>query len=98
MGRLLGAGAGLRCRQGGQRSCGSCRSDGRKPPRRITNTKAPEDDVAWSPDSGSIAFSTKREGDEVEQIYILDLARRRRCAASHHDLDGREKSAMAARR
>ncbi len=48
--------------------------DGRKPPRRITNTKAPEDDVAWSPDSGSIAFSTKREGDEVEQIYILNLA------------------------
>ncbi len=48
-------------------------ADGLKPPRRITNTKAPEDDVAWSPDSSSIAFSTKREGDEVEQIYILDL-------------------------
>src|SRR5271166_846284 len=47
---------------------------GLKPPRRITNTKAPEDDVAWSPDSGSIAFATKREGDEIEQIYILDLA------------------------
>ncbi len=48
--------------------------DGLNPPRRITNTKAPEDDVAWSPDSASIAFSTKREGDEVEQIYVLNLA------------------------
>lgn len=49
-------------------------ADGRKPPRRITNTKAPEDDVAWSPDSAAIAFSTKRENDDVEQIYILNLA------------------------
>jgi dipeptidyl aminopeptidase/acylaminoacyl peptidase len=49
-------------------------TDGLKPPRRLTNTKAPEEDVAWSPDSTSIAFSTKREGDEVEQIYILGLA------------------------
>lgn len=49
-------------------------ADGLKPARRITNTKAPEDDVAWSPDSSSIAFSTKREGDEIEQIYILNLA------------------------
>jgi len=49
-------------------------TDGLKAPRRITNTKAPEDDVAWSPDSSAIAFSTKREGDDVEQIYILDVA------------------------
>jgi dipeptidyl aminopeptidase/acylaminoacyl peptidase len=49
-------------------------ADGTKPPRRITETKSPEDDAAWSPDSGSIAFSTKREGDEVEQIYVLNLA------------------------
>jgi dipeptidyl aminopeptidase/acylaminoacyl peptidase len=48
--------------------------DGSQPPRRLTNTKAPEKDVAWSPDSHAIAFATKREGDEVEQIYILDLA------------------------
>src|SRR6202166_2432916 len=47
---------------------------GLKPPRRITDTKAPEDDVAWSLDSASIAFSTKREGDDIEQIYVLDLA------------------------
>jgi len=49
-------------------------TDGSKAPRRITNTNAPEGGVAWSPDSGSIAFSTKREGDEVDQIYILNLA------------------------
>jgi dipeptidyl aminopeptidase/acylaminoacyl peptidase len=48
--------------------------DGGKPPRRITNTKAPEGDVAWSPDSSSIAFATKRENDDIEQIYLLNLA------------------------
>ena len=48
--------------------------DGSRPPRRITNTKAPESDVAWSADSSSIAFATKRENDDVEQIYILNLA------------------------
>jgi dipeptidyl aminopeptidase/acylaminoacyl peptidase len=49
-------------------------ADGHEPARRITNTKAAEDDVAWSPDSGSVAFATKREGDDVAQIYILNLA------------------------
>jgi dipeptidyl aminopeptidase/acylaminoacyl peptidase len=49
-------------------------AEGGTEPRRITNTRAPESGVAWSPDSRSIAFSTKREGDEVEQIYILDLS------------------------
>ena len=48
--------------------------DGHVPPRRITNTRAKENGVAWSPDSHSIAFSTRREGDEAAQIYILDLA------------------------
>jgi len=49
-------------------------TDGSAPPRRITSTKAAENDPAWSPDSGSLAFSTKREGDEAEEIYVLDLA------------------------
>jgi dipeptidyl aminopeptidase/acylaminoacyl peptidase len=49
-------------------------ADGQKPPRRITNTKATEADVAWSPDSSSVAFATKREGDDASQIYILNLA------------------------
>jgi dipeptidyl aminopeptidase/acylaminoacyl peptidase len=48
-------------------------ADGQAPPRRITNTKAAETGAAWSPDSQSIAFATKREGDAVEQIYVLDL-------------------------
>jgi dipeptidyl aminopeptidase/acylaminoacyl peptidase len=50
-------------------------ADGSQEPRRLTNTREPEEDVDWAPDSGSIAFSTKREGDESAQIYILDLAR-----------------------
>jgi dipeptidyl aminopeptidase/acylaminoacyl peptidase len=49
-------------------------ADGSEAPHRITNTRAPERDVAWSPDSRSIAFATRREGDGNEQIYILDLA------------------------
>jgi dipeptidyl aminopeptidase/acylaminoacyl peptidase len=49
-------------------------TDGNTPPRRITHTKEAEDDVDWSPDSTRIAFATKREGDEVTQIYILDLS------------------------
>src|SRR6202044_2271380 len=32
-------------------------TDGLQPARRLTNTKAPEEDVAWSPDSASIVFS-----------------------------------------
>jgi dipeptidyl aminopeptidase/acylaminoacyl peptidase len=49
-------------------------TDGSTPARRITHTKEAEDDVDWSPDSTRIAFATKREGDEVAQIYILDLS------------------------
>jgi dipeptidyl aminopeptidase/acylaminoacyl peptidase len=49
-------------------------ADGSSPPRRLTHTRAAEKGVVWSPDSRVIAFSTKREGDEAEQIYSLDLA------------------------
>jgi len=42
-------------------------------PKRLTNTKAGENGVVWSPDSTKIAFTTKREGDEVEQVYVLDV-------------------------
>ncbi len=49
-------------------------ADGSAPPRRITNTKAPESDVVWSPDSTRIAFVTKRDGDTADQVYVLDLA------------------------
>jgi dipeptidyl aminopeptidase/acylaminoacyl peptidase len=49
-------------------------ADGSSPPRRLTHTRAAEKGVVWSPDSRAIAFATKREGDEVEQVYVLDLA------------------------
>ena len=49
-------------------------SDGSARPRRLTHTKTGESGVAWSPDSRRIAFSTRREGDEVAQIYVLDVA------------------------
>jgi dipeptidyl aminopeptidase/acylaminoacyl peptidase len=49
-------------------------TDGSALPRRLTNTRAAEGGVAWSADSRSIAFTSKREGDEAEQVYILDLA------------------------
>ncbi|HEU5078054.1 MAG TPA: S9 family peptidase [Opitutaceae bacterium] len=43
-------------------------------PRRLTATKMTESGVAWSPDSQKIVFSSKREGDDVAQLYLLDLA------------------------
>src|SRR6516164_7873183 len=49
-------------------------ADGSASPRRLTSTKATESGVAWSPDSRRIAFSTRREGDEANQIYVLDVA------------------------
>ena len=44
------------------------------PVRRLTYSKGGERGVNWSPDSRKIAFSAKREGDEVPQIYVLDLS------------------------
>jgi dipeptidyl aminopeptidase/acylaminoacyl peptidase len=41
--------------------------------KRLTNTKAAEGGVVWSPDSTKIAFTTKREGDEVDEVYVLDV-------------------------
>jgi dipeptidyl aminopeptidase/acylaminoacyl peptidase len=48
-------------------------ADGSAKPRRLTFTKGGESGVAWSPDSRRIAFSAKREGDGVAQVYVLDL-------------------------
>src|SRR5262245_6233864 len=42
-------------------------TDGSAKPRRLTFTKAAENDVAWSPDSRRIAFTSQREGDEAAQ-------------------------------
>ena len=48
-------------------------ADGSAKPRKLTGTKAGESGVSWSPDSRRIAFSAKRDGDEANQIYVLDL-------------------------
>ncbi len=49
-------------------------SDGNSAPRKLTGTRGGEADVTWSPDSRRIAFSARREGDDVNQIYVIDLA------------------------
>lgn len=48
-------------------------TDGTTAPRRLTQTKASESGMAWSADGKRIAFSSKREGDEASQIYVLDI-------------------------
>jgi dipeptidyl aminopeptidase/acylaminoacyl peptidase len=48
--------------------------DGSAPARRLTSSKSGESGPAWSPESRRIAFSAKRDDDEVSQIYVLDLA------------------------
>jgi Tol biopolymer transport system component len=47
--------------------------DGSAPARQLTQTKSPESGVAWSPDGTKIAFSAKRDGDDMAQIYVLPL-------------------------
>lgn len=49
--------------------------DGSAPARQLTQTKAPESGADWSPDATRVAFSTKRDGDEVAQIYVIDVVR-----------------------
>jgi dipeptidyl aminopeptidase/acylaminoacyl peptidase len=48
-------------------------ADGSAKPRRLTSTKTGEGGAEWSPDGARIAFSAKRETDEVNQIYIIDI-------------------------
>jgi len=47
--------------------------DGKSEALRLTATAGSEDGVAWSPDGKKIAFSAKREKDEVSQVYILNM-------------------------
>jgi dipeptidyl aminopeptidase/acylaminoacyl peptidase len=49
-------------------------ADGSAKPRRLTATKTGESAATWAPDSRRIAFAAKREGDEQNQIYLIDLA------------------------
>lgn len=48
-------------------------ADGSAPARRLTATRSGESSLAWSPDSKRLAFTARREGDEVSQVYVLSL-------------------------
>ncbi len=48
-------------------------ADGSTKPRQLTFSKSPETGYKWSPDSRYIAFSAKREEDEIAQIYIMNV-------------------------
>ena len=48
-------------------------SDGRELPRRLTGTSGAEAGATWSRDSQRLAFTARRDGDDVEQIYVLSL-------------------------
>ncbi len=49
--------------------------DGSASARQLTQTKSPESGAQWSPDATRVAFSSKRDGDEVAQVYVLDVMR-----------------------
>jgi dipeptidyl aminopeptidase/acylaminoacyl peptidase len=47
--------------------------DGSHPARQLTHTKAAEGSPTWSNDSKRVAFTTRRDGDETDQVYVLDV-------------------------
>ncbi|NBW89678.1 MAG: S9 family peptidase, partial [Gammaproteobacteria bacterium] len=49
-------------------------TDASAPARRLTSTKGRESAPDWSPDARKLVFSARRDGDETEQLYLLDLA------------------------
>jgi dipeptidyl aminopeptidase/acylaminoacyl peptidase len=48
-------------------------ADGTTKPRRLTGNKSAESGYQWSPDGKQLAFVAKRDGDEVAQIYLLNM-------------------------
>ncbi|MBK8954097.1 MAG: S9 family peptidase [Saprospiraceae bacterium] len=49
-------------------------TEGNEKPRRLTTGKAGEGNYSWSPDGKFLAFTAKREGDDVAQIYLMNMA------------------------
>ncbi len=49
--------------------------DASAPPRRLTSTKGSESGATWSPDGTRLAFAARRDADEVNQLYVIDVAR-----------------------
>jgi len=47
--------------------------DGSESPRQLTFARGRESGASWGPDSQKLAFAAQRDGDEVAQIYVLDL-------------------------
>lgn len=48
-------------------------TDGNAPARKLTSGKAGETGYTWSPDGKYIAFAAKRDGDEVSQVYTINI-------------------------
>ncbi|MFM6976509.1 MAG: S9 family peptidase [Sphingobacteriaceae bacterium] len=48
-------------------------TDGSAKPRKITSGKAGESGYQWSPDGKTLAFVARRDGEEVSQIYLLNI-------------------------
>lgn len=48
-------------------------ADGSIKPRKLTFSKASESGYKWSPDSKYIAFTAKRDEDEMPQVYIMNV-------------------------
>lgn len=49
-------------------------TDGSQPPRRFTSDAASESAPVFSPDGTRLAFVAKRAGDEVAQVYAMELS------------------------
>jgi dipeptidyl aminopeptidase/acylaminoacyl peptidase len=48
-------------------------ADGSTPPRRLTATRGGEGGAVWSRDSQRLAFTARRDDDEVAQVYVLNV-------------------------
>jgi dipeptidyl aminopeptidase/acylaminoacyl peptidase len=50
------------------------KTDASTPPRRLTRHSSAESQASFSEDGRQLVFVAKREGDEIAQLYLLDLA------------------------